>query len=168
MDPSNNPDASSSKAYGDRSEADKAAADALLILSQGPAQAPSSALASGSAQASSSAAGNDAPDPNLAESDRDPGDIDADAPDSDEYEAEDEQAEGAQKYENCFKCGKPRATNGKRLCNTCHTKRMKAEGRCRDCGKGLTSDDKARCADCLAKQAEKLRVVRQRAREAKK
>lgn len=145
-----NPNPSSSDPYYGRSERDRIALDALLMLGKVSACAPGSAM------------GNDAPGP----SGNGDGGKDDDKDGDEDYQDQGDGGDGGDEDSSssdddyngdntiCSKCGKSKTNRG-RYCPSCHSKRRgekaKKAGKCRDCPKRALKGY-ARCRGCLGKQ----------------
>jgi hypothetical protein len=107
MSTSNNPDPSSTDPYHGISEEDRVAIDALVLLSQGPAQTSSSDKGKGVA------------DPDLSESDSDlseiPDDLSKPADDAVGEDSDEQQAGQPSTSSICSNCGKSKPTRSKSL-----------------------------------------------------
>lgn len=159
----NNPNPSSTDPYHGRSEDDKAAIDALILLRQGPAQAQ--------AQASSSDKGKGVADPNLSERDPDQYQIGPYVGEPDDDAEGDEQQAGPSSSLLCEICGKSLdKIKGGLICSSCVSKerrlRLIAEGKCVDCQKP-TVDGKTRCVECRLKDTMLHANDKQKREEAK-
>lgn len=146
MSTSNNPTPTSTDPSHGRSDRDKDAADAPLMLSQV------------SAQASSSAKGKEVADPDLSEYDSGPYEVGPDLDEADDEAEEDEQQAGPSSSSTCSECGKPSASRTGHFCKSCLNRRrvakLKAEGRCIGCTKPMQGD-KIRCDECAVKNHNK-------------
>ncbi|KAL2678756.1 hypothetical protein Neosp_009507 [[Neocosmospora] mangrovei] len=100
MSNSSNPNPASTEPYHDRPEEDRAAIDALILMSQGPAKASSSDKGKGVA------------DPGLSDSDSElsdpPDDLSEPADDAVGDDSDEEQAGQSSTPLVCSSCGKPR------------------------------------------------------------